>query len=281
MGGKSGLRGRCVQPCRRRYRQAKTQERYFSCQDLGLDMLVKVLAGVPQIRAWKIEGRKKGPHYVYYTVTAYKMLRDEGQDPQIKKAAMQLLEQGLGRRATHYHFLPQRPQNPVDTGAPSGSGLLVGAVRGGRQKPYIEPRFDLLAHDKLRIGYEDDAWHHTLDLKKAVPKKGKFHFKLYRGRKPTKGTPVFLIDRREPALVEQIDGLNRQLKPVGPLDQTSPFALRMPPGSPKKPHLRLMHVLRRPGPRMRQTSLAMWLDPQRSIRPNITNRPTPGGGCRR
>ena len=269
LGGKSGLRGRCVQPCRRVYRQEKQKERYFACQDLGLDMLVKVLAGVPQIRAWKIEGRKKGPHYVYYTVTAYKMLRDEGHDPQIKKAAMQLLEQALGRPATHYHFLPQRPQNPVDTQAPSGSGLLAGAVRGGREKPYIEPRFDLLPQDKLRIGYEDDAWHHTIDLSKAVPKKGKFYFKLFRGRKPANGTPVFLIDRREPVLAEQINQLARLLAPVGhPLDQSSAFSLRLAPGSPKKPHVRLMHVLRKPGPRMRQTSLAIWLDPDRPIQPS-------------
>jgi putative protease len=270
LGGKSGLRGRCVQPCRRRYRQEKQKERFFACQDLGLDMLVKVLAGIPQIRAWKIEGRKKGPHYVYYTVTAYRMLRDEGQDPQIKKAAMQLLEQALGRPATHYHFLPQRPQNPVDTAAPSGSGLLAGAVRGGRQKPYIEPRFDLLAHDKLRIGYEDDAWHHTVDLKKAVPKKGKFFFQLFRGRKPAKGTPVFLIDRREPVLAEKIEALEQQLGPdKGPLDQASSFSLRLSPGSPKKPHVRFMHVLRKPGPRMRKTSLAIWLDLERSIQPNL------------
>jgi putative protease len=270
LGGKSGLRGRCVQPCRRRYRQEKQKERFFACQDLGLDMLVKVLAGIPQIRAWKIEGRKKGPHYVYYTVTAYRMLRDEGQDPQIKKAAMQLLEQALGRPATHYHFLPQRPQNPVDTAAPSGSGLLAGAVRGGRQKPYIEPRFDLLAHDKLRIGYEDDAWHHTVDLKKAVPKKGKFFFQLFRGRKPAKGTPVFLIDRREPILAEKIEALEQQLGPdKGPLDQASSFSLRLSPGSPKKPHVRFMHVLRKPGPRMRKTSLALWLDLERSIEPNL------------
>ena len=270
LGGKSGLRGRCVQPCRRRYKQQRQKERFFACQDLGLDMLVKVLAALPQIRAWKIEGRKKGPHYVYYTVTAYQMLRDEGHDPQIKKAAMQLLEQALGRPATHYNFLPQRPQIPVDTQAPSGSGLPAGTVRGGSDKPYIEPRFDLLPHDKLRIGYEDDAWHHTVDLSKAVPKRGKFYFKLFRGRKPANGTPVFLIDRREPAVAQAMKQLENQLEPVNlPLDPSSSFSLRLPPGSPRKPHVRLMHVLRQPGQRMRQTSLAIWLDLNRPIQPNV------------
>ena len=262
LGGKSGLRGRCVQPCRRRYTQDKNSRRFFACQDLSLDVLVKVLAGIPQIRAWKIEGRKKGPHYVYYTTLAYKMLRDEGQDAQVKKAAVQLLEQALGRPGTHYHFLPQRPQNPIDTQGDSGSGLMVGAVRGERDKAYIEPRVDLLPSDKLRIGYEDDSWHQTFDLSKGVPKRGKFFFKSFQGRVPAKGTPVFLIDRREPALAGQIEDLRQRLdalKPAKAADQGS-FTLRLTPGSPKKPQVRLMHVMRKAGRRLPETSLALWLE---------------------
>ena len=102
-GGKSGLRGRCVQPCRRIYEQKGNKKRFFSCQDLSLNTLVKVLLEIPQIKTWKIEGRKKGPHYVYYTVTAYKMLRDHGTDPQMKKTALGLLQRALGRPNTHYN----------------------------------------------------------------------------------------------------------------------------------------------------------------------------------
>lgn len=263
MGGKSGLRGRCVQPCRRRYRQEKADERFFSCQDFSLDVLVKVLAEVPQVRAWKIEGRKKGPHYVYYTVAAYKMLRDEGQDPQVKKSALGLLEQSLGRPGTHYYILPQRPFIPIDTQTDSGSGLLVGSVRSDQNKPYILPRQELLKGDKLRIGYEDDAWHQTLDLFKNVPKGGKHFFKLVKGALPAKGTPVFLIDRREPFLADQIESMAGQLKTKSlPAETSSNFSLRLAPGSPKQPRERLMHVRRYPGPRIRQTSLGIWLDPQ-------------------
>jgi putative protease len=266
MGGKSGLRGRCVQPCRRRYKQGKTSQRYFACQDLSLDVLARVLADVPQVRAWKIEGRKKGPHYVYYTTAAYQMLRDEGHDPQMKKAALGLLAHALGRPGTHYHFLSQRPQNPIDIKTPSGSGLMVGAVRGDRRHPYIEPRLDLLPADKLRVGYEDDAWHQTFDLNKSVPKKGKLVLKLAGGRKPAKGTPVFLIDRREAALDEKIKRLSDQLRAFKPDDDPGPaFSLKLAPGSPGKPYVHLMHVRRKPGQRMRKTSAAYWLDLQRSI----------------
>ncbi len=261
MGGKSGLRGRCVQPCRRRYQQGRPKNRSFACQDLSLDVLVKALAGVPNISAWKIEGRKKGPHYVYYTTTAYKMLRDEGHDPQIKKSAVQLLEQALGRQGTHYHLLPQRPQNPVDTQAPSGSGLMVGTVRGAHDKPYIEPRIELLAMDKLRIGYEDDAWHQTISLSKAVPKKGKQFFKIFKGKRPRNGAPVFLIDRRESFLLDQMQQLEDQLGKVKKkASGKTGFTLRLMPGSPKAPHLWLMHVRRNPGRRMRKTSPGLWIN---------------------
>jgi putative protease len=261
MGGKSGLRGRCVQPCRRRYLQSGSKNRSFACQDLSLDVLVKALAGIPNISAWKIEGRKKGPHYVYYTTTAYKMLRDEGNDPKVKKAAIQLLERALGRQGTHYHLLPQRPQSPVDIKAPSGSGLMVGTVRGAHNKPFTEPRIELLAQDKLRIGYEDDAGHQTVSLSKAIPKKGKFYFTRFKGPRPRNGTAVFLIDRREPYLLGQMQKLEDQLgdgkKSAAPV---SGFNLRLMPGSPKPPHLWLMHVRRNPGRRMRKTSAGLWMN---------------------
>ena len=43
LGGKSGLRGRCVQPCRRVYSYRGSKGYFFSCRDLGLDVLAKTL----------------------------------------------------------------------------------------------------------------------------------------------------------------------------------------------------------------------------------------------
>lgn len=210
-GGKSGLRGRCVQPCRRRYRGAAGTERFFSCQDLSLDVLVKVLLDIPQIRTWKIEGRKKGPHYVYYTVTAYKMLRDEGRDPRKKRAALGLLDMALGRASTHYGFLPQRPQNPVDVSAQTGSGFLLGQVRGSKHQPYLVPREALLKGDALRIGYEDDAWHVVKRMKQSVPAGGRYNLKAFSRDHRIKGAPVFLVDREEDHLREMVLQLEKEL----------------------------------------------------------------------
>ena len=109
LGGKSGLRGRCVQPCRRIYKQKGREGRFFSCQDLSLDVLVKTLCDIPHIRSLKVEGRKKGPHYVYHVITAYRMLLDAlGTEDwaHAKKDAESLLEMALGRPTTRARFLP-------------------------------------------------------------------------------------------------------------------------------------------------------------------------------
>ncbi len=262
LGGKSGLRGRCVQPCRRAYRQSPGQKRFFSCQDLSLDVLVKVLKSVPPIRAWKIEGRKKGPHYVYYTVSAYRMLRDAGGDPKMKKSALGLLAQALGRPGTHYYFLPQRPQNPVADDLPTGSGLELGRIKGKRQSPYLNPRLPLLPGDLLRIGAEDQPGHRLQPVNRAVPKGGRLSLKP-----PAKGRitsmPVFLIDRREKALSDQIAALEKDLSRSN--NQRIPLPSDFQPALPKGRRPRKTAVQEITVKRMRglgrSRADAFWLDP--------------------
>jgi putative protease len=212
LGGKSGLRGRCVQPCRRVYEQDGERSRLFSCQDLWLDVLAKLLVETPRISALKIEGRKKGPHYVYYTTAAYRLIRDYPDEREMKKTAAELLEYALGRKGTHYHFLPQRPFSPVDVGDTTGSGMLVGKIAGPGKNPYIEPRIALFADDVLRIGYEDEPWHRIYRVRKNVPKKGNLFLSLAEKDRPKNGTLVFLIDRREGELKKEIKALETALE---------------------------------------------------------------------
>ncbi|MGD9731844.1 MAG: peptidase U32 family protein [Desulfamplus sp.] len=236
-GGRSGLRGRCVQPCRRLYKQELklknntqepsnlkhkfNQQQFFSCLDFSADVLVKVLKEIQGVTTWKIEGRKKSPHYVFYTVKAYKMLRDHGDDPSQKKIALSFLEYALGRPATHYNLLTQNPISPLkkDKDIETGSGLFAGRIRYGGEnlKPNI-PNFitreALLKDDLLRIGYEDDTFHAIQKVTMTVPKKGRFvlqqqskkdnfrkpediNLKTYTSVNFKKGTPVFIVDRRE------------------------------------------------------------------------------------
>ncbi len=215
LGGKSGLRGRCVQPCRRLYRQKGKEGRFFSCRDLSLDVLAKTLLDIPGLASWKIEGRRKGPHYVYYATTAYRMLRDEPGDSAVRREAERILGLALGRPTTHARFLPQRSGSPVSLDGQTSSGLLAGKLvpdqaetpakgRAAKNEKgvrfILKPRFDLLPGDYLRIGYEDEPWHDTLSVTRRVPKGGSLTVSPPRHKTPKSGTPVFLIDRREPEL---------------------------------------------------------------------------------
>lgn len=260
-GGKSGLRGRCVQPCRRLYTQGGKTGRFFSCMDLSLDVLSRVILPVPEISAWKIEGRKKGPHYVYYTVSAYKTLRDSGNDPACKKNALELLEWALGRKGTHYNFLPQRQWNPVSSDGQTGSGFLIGKIQGPGQNPYLVPREELLPGDLLRIGYEDEGASGTLRVGKFVPKKGRLHIKLLSGKNPGTGAPVFLTDRREKTLDEMMSKLEGGIKKSPPADlPVLPFEAKLPERFENKEPLCEVYVHRNPGKTDKSEKRGLWLD---------------------
>ncbi len=270
LGGKSGLRGRCVQPCRRVFSQNGRRERFFACRDLSLDVLVKVLKQIEQIKTWKIEGRKKSPHYVYYTVTAYRMLRDEGHNSRSRRAAVQLLERALGRPGTHYHFLPQRPRNPIDLDSRTGSGLLIGSIKGSARAPYIHLREALFPNDYLRIGYEDQPWHRRIRVNRPVPRGGQFNIKPSPGKSPPRGTAVFLTDRQEPALKKMIDALARKLPPARPPASQPAIQLLALPRPDKTAEKQTppveMRVWRTPGKNDLSPHAGVWVTSEKEIR---------------
>ncbi|WDP92951.1 MAG: U32 family peptidase [Desulfobacter sp.] len=212
-GGKSALRGRCVQPCRRMYEQKNQKQRHFSCMDFSVDVLAKVLREIPEVTTWKIEGRKKSPHYVYYTVKAYRILRD---DPKRKKEALSWLDYAMGREFSHYNLLSHRVMNPLDHGSETGSGLFLGRVKNPAE-PYINSREELFTGDLLRIGYEDDNFHDIQRVTRAVPKKGKFFLSKKAKGRIRKGTPVFMIDRRGSELDAVIKDLDTELAAIEPV----------------------------------------------------------------
>ena len=61
-GGKSSLRGRCVQPCRRVYEQKGQRKQHFSCMDFSADVLAKILKPIEKVSTWKIEGLSVQQH---------------------------------------------------------------------------------------------------------------------------------------------------------------------------------------------------------------------------
>ncbi len=208
-GGKSGLRGRCVQPCRRVYEQNQKSQRFFSCLDFSVDVLAKVLKDIPQVSVWKIEGRKKAPHYVFYTVKGYKMLRDHGAESEKRKEAVSYLEYAMGRPSDHYNLLPQNVKSPLKHDSETGSGLFAGRIKS-RHEPHFITRQSLFNGDLLRVGYEDDKGHTMERVTRAIPKRGKFYFNKSTKGKIQKGTSVFIVDRKESAIQSLIDKLKAE-----------------------------------------------------------------------
>jgi U32 family peptidase len=275
LGGKSGLRGRCVQPCRRTYAQGNQSGNFFSCLDLSLDVLTKILLPVPNIRAWKIEGRKKGPHYVYYAVKAYRMLRDHVGEPEIKKAALALLSYALGRPGTHYRMLSHRPQIPIHPEGRSASGRFVGKIDGSRKKVHVTVREELLPDDLIRIGYEGDKWHVVIRVNTYIPKKGRLLIMSPAKVPPAKGTPVFLVDRREKELKEMLSDLERELNDIeirqGP---ETTFSGTLPRKTKKRSLAAELQVYREVGRKVREGAAGLWLgkDLPTGIRPEMFSK---------
>ena len=278
LGGKSGLRGRCVQPCRRLYRQGGRKskpERLFSCQDLSLDVLTRALLTVPQVTAWKIEGRKKGPHYVYYTVSAYRALRNAPDDPKARKAALDLLDQALGRPRTHSVFLPQRPHTPLRPEEDTSSGRLVAKVKRDQDgKAFFLAMAPLLPGDYLRVGMEDDSWHQTVKIRRPVPKRGRVDLKFERNKTPASGASVYLLDRREPELVRMLNRLDSEDEALArahgrpgrdagsPTDEPNTqdrFTPTLPEPCPRKEKRIDQHVFRHPPRTAGDRSTGLWL----------------------
>ena len=80
VGGRSGNRGECAQPCRLPYTDENGKQSYpLSLKDLSLAGHITDLieSGVQSL---KIEGRMKSPEYVYGVVRAFRTLLDEGKN---------------------------------------------------------------------------------------------------------------------------------------------------------------------------------------------------------
>ncbi|MFH1020227.1 MAG: peptidase U32 family protein [Pseudomonadota bacterium] len=172
LGGKSGLRGRCVQPCRRRYtwgskgRGPGAPAGYlFSMNDLaGLELIPQLRqAGVSSL---KIEGRMRSAQYVGSVVRAYRLALDNPATPAVLAEAKELLEQAMGRKASLGYFKKAQPADIIAPQHSGNIGLFVGKIekvtanRG--QMTLKEP---LRIGDRLRIHQEGSGERQSFTLK--------------------------------------------------------------------------------------------------------------------
>ncbi|CAG0966952.1 putative protease [Burkholderiales bacterium] len=158
LGGHSGNRGRCAQPCRRQYRLRGKEGYYFSTNDLSTIELIPDMAAAG-IASLKIEGRMKSAEYVASVVEAYRRVLDA---PERKRAeavtqAKELLKLSFGRVPTK-GFMASR--TPTDIATPTlrgATGRFLGEVRSVRgDRITFETKDRLFVGDRVRVQPKSD-----------------------------------------------------------------------------------------------------------------------------
>lgn len=164
LGGHSGNRGRCAQPCRRLYSHRSKEGYYFSPNDLSAIELVPELKAAG-VKSLKIEGRMKSADYVAKVVGAYRLVLDATPDghKQALSAAKELLKDSFGRAPTKGFLASKDPNEIANPWLRGGTGRFTGEVRrasGGRL--VFETRDPLQVGDRLRLQPKSDmagqAW---------------------------------------------------------------------------------------------------------------------------
>lgn len=153
LGGKSGNRGRCTQPCRRRYNYRGKHGYYFSPNDLSAIELLPELQDAG-ISSFKIEGRMKSAEYVANVVTAYRKMMDAtpAQRQDALKQARLLLKQSFGRTPTKGFLSGSQPADLATPALRGSTGRYLGEVtRSQGNKLYFKSRDTLLIGDRIRI----------------------------------------------------------------------------------------------------------------------------------
>ena len=125
IGGRSGNRGQCAQPCRLPYTADGKQKYYLSLKDIcTLELIPDLIeAGID---SFKIEGRMKSLHYIATVVSTYRKLIDtycadpdhfnkEGYRKEIEKAANRALCTGFFKDFpdSQYQLYNQRDEHPT------------------------------------------------------------------------------------------------------------------------------------------------------------------------
>jgi putative protease len=159
LGGSSGNRGRCTQVCRRKFKTGGATGYFFSPDDLcALDFLPQIKA-CDAVRSLKIEGRMKGPDYVYSVVKAFRMALD---DPENLPAAKELAACDFGRRKTAFFLGGLRNPGIIDASEQSGMGELIGKIISCGQNIIVVASSAAIAlNDRIRVqpetGFEGEA----------------------------------------------------------------------------------------------------------------------------
>lgn len=167
IGGRSGNRGRCAQPCRLEYSLVDGRgkcvtnpaggKHLLSPSDLNTLEILPLLhrAGV---QALKIEGRMKRPEYVATVVRVYRQALDRMEaDPDHYRAApdeLRDLEQIFNRGFTTGYFEGRPGARMMSYQRPNNRGILLGRIAGSVRSGWYSVRLE----QPLHVGDGVEVW---------------------------------------------------------------------------------------------------------------------------
>jgi putative protease len=164
-GGRSGLRGECVQPCRLKFRQGGKEGFFLSCNDFCALPLIPRLKKL-RLGAFKIEGRMKPANYIGLVVKAYRGVLDAApgrEEERALKAARELLARSPSRHLTSAYLEDGSGPEILAPHRSGASGLWAATVKAVQgERVLVELRHDLEKGDRIRpessAGREEEAF---------------------------------------------------------------------------------------------------------------------------
>jgi putative protease len=225
IGGRSGNRGRCAQPCRKLYRSLETGRASYllSPKDLcTLDMIPDLIdAGID---SFKIEGRMKKPEYTAYISWLYRKYanrylqygRKEYED--YNKKNPQELEDDLRGMKDLYnrggftkgYFVEHNGMDMMSFERPNHEGVLVGKVLSVKKnRAQLLWKEEIFPQDVLEIRHQGEkVYEYTAGTAQKAGEKGETGF--YAGTKVLPGMEIYrtrnneLLSRIQENLVDPV-----------------------------------------------------------------------------
>ncbi len=227
--GRSANRGECAQICRTWFHCKETDEDFwpFSMKDLcvGPDVVKYSEAGIDSL---KVEGRMKGPEYVYWTARYYSLLLD-GADPfsEEVKAAEEAMKTAFSRESTKGFMFTGKngsmgSENMLSSSYPSHIGVRVGTIdRVLNGKAVIRFSRPVALRDGLLVISGKEAAGFSLSelsSSRSFATSGELVTVSFPSssftKKPQSGTPVFCTKRHNSNLPLQSENLPLYRKPL-------------------------------------------------------------------
>lgn len=151
IGGRSGNRGQCAQPCRLKYDSTfnkKSQHIMSMCDLTSIDQFKQLQA--LRISAFKIEGRLRSADYVYHTVNAYYLARS-GADERTIANQTNKMYRAFNRSYTGGFLWSDSTRLSLDAASNLGEYIGQTAKSNDRYKLKLVLTTDLQVGDAIKI----------------------------------------------------------------------------------------------------------------------------------